>query len=121
MQRLSCFGVLAHEKSLLQVRSCQRYALVAGAPAFSPPVGREAAHPGRAPRAKAALVNPTFRPPRVIPPKKSSSPANASSPPVSPQTQVSPELLVATLRALGIGDDLLTQIQSSIVTPAPNS
>ena len=93
--------------------------LASGAPVFSPPAGREAAHPGRAPRAKAAPVNPTFRPPRVIPPKKSSSPANASSPPVSPQTQVSPELLVATLRALGIGDDLLTQIQSSILPPAP--
>ena len=95
-----------------------RNTLVAGAPAFSPPVGREAAHPGRAPRAKAAPVNPTFRPPRVIPPKKSSSPANASSPPASPPTQVSPELLVATLRALGIGEDLLKQIQSSIVPPA---
>ena len=95
-----------------------RNTLVAGAPALSPPAGREAAHPGRAPRAKAAPVNPTFRPPRVIPPKKSSSPANASSPPVSPPTQVSPELLVATLRALGIGEDLLKQIQSTIVPPA---
>ena len=95
-----------------------RNTLVAGAPALSPPVGREAAHPGRAPRAKAAPVNPTFRPPRVIPPKKSSSPANASSPPASPPAQVSPELLVATLRALGIGEDLLKQIQSSIVPPA---
>ena len=83
------------------------------------PAGREKAHPGRAPRAKAAPVNPTFRPPRVIPPKKPSSPAPASTPPVSQQTQVSPELLVATLRALGIGEDLLTQIQSSIQPPAP--
>ena len=64
-------------------------------------------------------MNPTFRPPRVIPPKKPSSPATASTPPVSQQTQVSPELLVATLRALGIGEDLLTQIQSSIQPPAP--
>ena len=64
-------------------------------------------------------MNPTFRPPRVIPPKKPSSPAAATTPPVSPQTQVSPELLVATLRALGIGEDLLTQIQTSIQPPAP--
>ena len=92
---------------------------VSGAPGSSLPAGRETAHPGRAPRAKAAPVNPTFRPPRVIPPKKPSSPATASTPPVSQQTQVSPELLVATLRALGIGEDLLTQIQSSIQPPAP--
>ena len=93
--------------------------ITSGASGSSPPAGREKAHPGRAPRAKAAPVNPTFRPPRVIPPKKSSSPAAAPAPPVSPQAQVSPDLLVATLRALGIGEDLLTQIQTSIKPPAP--
>ena len=93
--------------------------ITSGASGSSPPAGREKAHPGRAPRAKAAPVNPTFRPPRVIPPKKSSSPAAAAAPPVSPQAQVSPDLLVATLRALGIGEDLLTQIQTSIKPPAP--
>ena len=93
--------------------------ITAGASGSSPLAGREKAHPGRAPRAKVALVNPTFRPPRVIPPKKPSSPAAAAVPPVPPQAQISPDLLVATLRALGIGEDLLTQIQTSIKPPAP--
>ena len=56
--------------------------ITAGASGSSPFAGREKAHPGRAPRAKAAPVNPTFRPPRVIPPKKPSSPAAATVPPV---------------------------------------
>ena len=64
-------------------------------------------------------MNPTFRPPRVIPPKKSTSPAAATSPPVSPQAQVAPDVLMAALRALGIGEDLLRQIQTSIKPPAP--
>ena len=64
-------------------------------------------------------MNPTFRPPRVIPPKKSTSPTAATSPPVAPQAQVAPDVLVAALRALGIGEDLLTQIQTSIKPPAP--
>ena len=64
-------------------------------------------------------MNATFRPPRVIPPKNPSSPAAATVPSVPPQAQISPDLLVATLRALGIGEDLLTQIQTSIKRPAP--
>ena len=113
-------GCWPTKKSLFQVRSCQGFAYCFWCIRFlAPPAGREKAHPGRAPRAKAAPVNPTFRPPRVIPPKKSSSPAAATTPPVSQQTQVSPELLVATLRALGIGEDLLTQIQTSIKPSAP--
>ena len=93
--------------------------ITAGASGSSPSAGREKAHPGRAPRAKAAPVNPTFQPPRVIPPKKPSSLAAATSPPASPQAQVPPEVLVAALRALGIGEDLLTQIETSIKPPAP--
>ena len=85
----------------------------------SPSAGREKPHPGRAPRAKAAPVNPTFRAPRVIPPKNSTSPAAATSPPVAPQAQVAPDVLVAALRALGVGENLLTQIQTSIKPPAP--
>ena len=83
--------------------------ITAGASGSSPPAGREKAHPGRAPRAKAAPVNPTFPPPRVIPPKKPSSSAAATSPPVSPQAQVPPEVLVAALRALGIGEDIYSR------------
>ena len=91
----------------------------ASASGSPPSAGREKAYPGRAPRAKAALVNPTFRAPRVIPPKKSTSPAAATSPPVASQAQVAPDVLVAALRALGVGEDLLTQIQTSIKPLAP--
>ena len=92
-------------------RDSSNNASASGSPS---PAGREKAYPGKAPRAKAAPVNPTFRAPRVIPPKKSTSPAAATSPPVASQAQVAPDALVAALRALGVGEDLLTQIQTSI-------
>ena len=35
------------------------------------------------------------------------------------QAQVAPDALVAALRALGVGEDLLSQIRTSIKPPAP--
>ena len=93
--------------------------ITSGASGSSLPAGREKAHPVRTPRVKAVPVNPTFRPPRVIPPKKYSPRTAAAAPPVSPQTQVSSDLLMATLRTLDIGEDLLTQIQTFIKSPSP--
>ena len=48
---------------------------------------RESHHPGRAPKPKPALVNPTFRVPRVIPPKRGGAPPASSAP--SPVTTAS--------------------------------
>ena len=62
-------------------------------------------------------MNPTVRTPRIVPPKKQSSPA--SSAPTLPLSPVGPDALVAALRAMGIAEDLLVQIQSSIKPPAP--
>ena len=65
-----------------------------GAPRHSAPqdVGRslprrESHHPGRAPKPKPAPVNPTFREPRVIPPKRGGAPP--ASPAPSPATTAS--------------------------------
>ena len=40
--------------------------------------GREVTYPGRALKPKAALVNPTVRTPRIVPPKKQSSPGSSA-------------------------------------------
>ena len=89
-----------------------------GAPRHSAPqdVGptlprRESHHPGRAPKPKPAPVNPTFREPRVILPKRGGTPPASSAPsPVTTASQLDPTAIVTLLRSLGLTEDLLSQV-----------
>ena len=80
---------------------CFRY----GAPRHSAPqdVGptlprRESHHPGRAPKPKPAPVNPAFREPRVIPPKRRGTPPASSAPsPVTTASHLDPTAIVTLL------------------------
>ena len=79
---------------------------------------RESLHPGRAPKPKPAPVNPTFREPRVIPPKRGGTPPAASAPsPVSTASQLDPTAIVTLLRSLGLTEDLLSQVRAAFPPP----
>ena len=79
---------------------------------------RESLHPGRAPKPKPAPVNPTFREPRVIPPKKGGTPPVTSAPsPVSGASQLDPAAIVTLLRSLGLTEGLLSQVRAAFPPP----
>ena len=93
-----------------------------GAPRHSAPqdVGptlprRESHHPGRAPKPKPAPVNPTFREPRVIHPKRGGTLPASSAP--SPVT-TAPTAIVTLLRSLGLTEDLFSQVRAAYPPPA---
>ena len=79
---------------------------------------RESTHPGRAPKPKPAPVNPTFREPRVIPPKKGGTPPATSAPsPTSAASQLDPTAIVTLLRSLGLTEELLSQVRAAFPPP----
>ena len=79
---------------------------------------RENSHPGRAPKPKPAPVNPSFREPRVVPPKKSGTPPAASAPTApSAASQLDPTAIVTLLRSLGLSEELLSQVRAAFPPP----
>ena len=83
---------------------------------------RESHHPGRAPKPKPAPVNPTFREPRVITPKRGGTPPATSAPsPVTTASQLDPTAMVTLLRSLGLTEDLLSQVRAAFPPPLAQS
>ena len=71
-------------------------------------------HPGSAPKPKPAPVNPTFREPRVIHPKRGGTPPASSAPsPVTTASQLDPTAIVTLLRSPGLTEDLLSQVRAA--------
>ena len=88
-----------------------------GAPRHSAPQD-VSLHPGRAPKPKPAPVNPTFREPRVIPPKRGGTPPVTSAPsPASAASQLDPTAIVTLLRSLGLTEELLSQVRAPFPPP----
>ena len=100
VQSLPHWWVLADEIALFSSWSSSSFG-TPGRPVLAFP-RRESHHPGRAPKPKPALVNPTFREPRVIHPKRGGTPPASSAPsPATTASQLDPTAIVTLLRSLG--------------------
>ena len=83
---------------------------------------RESHHPGRAPKPKPAPVNPTFREPRVVHPKRGGAPPASCAPsPATSTPQLDPTAIATLLRSLGLTEDLLTQVRAAFPPPPAQS
>ena len=115
VQSLPHWWVLADEIALFSLRSSSQFGTQDAGPSLP---RRESHHPARAPKPTPAPVNPTFRQPRVILPKRGGAPPASSAPsPATSTPQLDRTAIVTLLRSLGLSEDLLTQVRAALPPP----